>query len=90
MQFLNPWLPYDKKEHLKKRLFVDLVKAHPDLMTRGQGGAASEGSVKAPTQAIARSVVLPSSPVVPVYIRRMARKPAPRLAAALRPTFPAS
>ncbi|NPD32107.1 2-hydroxyacyl-CoA dehydratase [Eggerthellaceae bacterium zg-997] len=24
--FLNPWLPYDKKEHLKKRLFVELVQ----------------------------------------------------------------
>ncbi len=42
VQFLNPWLPYDKKDHLKKRLFTELVQAHPDLM--GQG-------VPAPTQA---------------------------------------
>ena len=40
--FLNPWLPYDKKEHLKKRLFIELVQAHPELM--GKDGAA-------PTQA---------------------------------------
>ena len=42
VQFLNPWLPYDKKDHLKKRLMVELVQAHPELM--GQG-------VAAPTQA---------------------------------------
>ena len=42
VQFLNPWLPYDKKEHLKKRLFVELVQAHPELMGEG---------VAAPTQA---------------------------------------
>ena len=41
-QFLNPWLPYDQKEHLKKRLMVELVEAHPELMGTGQ---------KAPTQA---------------------------------------
>ena len=29
-QFLNPWLPYDKKEHLKKRLMVELIEAHPE------------------------------------------------------------
>ena len=29
VQFLNPWLPYDKKDHLKKRLMVELVQAHP-------------------------------------------------------------
>ena len=39
--FMNPWLPYDKKEHLKKRLFVELVEAHPELMGKG---------VAAPTQ----------------------------------------
>ena len=33
-QFLNPWLPYDKKEHLKKRLFVELIEAHPELVRR--------------------------------------------------------
>ena len=40
--FLNPWLPYDQKEHLKKRLFVELVEEHPELMGAG---------VAAPTQA---------------------------------------
>ena len=40
-QFLNPWLPYDKKEHLKKRLMVELIEAHPELMGEG---------VAAPTQ----------------------------------------
>ena len=42
VQFLNPWLPYDKKDHLKKRLMVELVQAHPELMGEG---------VAAPTQA---------------------------------------
>ena len=37
-QFLNPWLPYDKKDHLKKRLMVELVQAHPELC--GEGVAA--------------------------------------------------
>ena len=41
-QFLNPWLPYDKKEHLKKRLFVELIQAHPELCGKG---------VAAPSQA---------------------------------------
>ena len=40
--FLNPWLPYDQKENLKKRLYVELVEAHPELMGAG---------VPAPTQA---------------------------------------
>ena len=30
--FLNPFLPYDKKERLKKRLYVELVQEHPELM----------------------------------------------------------
>ena len=42
VQFLNPWLPYDRKDLLKKRLYEDLVKAHPDLMGAG---------VPAPTRA---------------------------------------
>ena len=37
IRFLNPFLPYDKKDHLKKRLFVELVEAHPDLM--GKNGS---------------------------------------------------
>ena len=41
VKLLTPWVPYDQKEHLKKRLFVELVEAHPGLM----------GSGKAPTQA---------------------------------------
>ena len=40
--FLNPWLPYDQKENLKKRLYVELVEAHPELMGSG---------VPTPTQA---------------------------------------
>ena len=35
-EFLNPWLPYDQKDHLKKRLMVELVEAHPELMGSGQ------------------------------------------------------
>ncbi|MEE0845246.1 MAG: acyl-CoA dehydratase activase-related protein [Eggerthellaceae bacterium] len=35
VQYLNPWLPYDRKELLKKRLYEDLVKAHPELMGKG-------------------------------------------------------
>lgn len=41
VQFLNPFLPYDKKEPLKKRLFVELVENYPELMGR---------YAKAPTQ----------------------------------------
>ena len=33
--FLNPYLPYDKKEKLKKRLYVELVEKHPELMGKG-------------------------------------------------------
>ena len=29
-KFLNPWLPYDKKENLKRRLFAELVENFPD------------------------------------------------------------
>ena len=32
--FLNPFLPYDQKEKLKKRLYVELVENNPDLMGR--------------------------------------------------------
>ncbi|HIR01781.1 MAG TPA: CoA activase, partial [Candidatus Aveggerthella stercoripullorum] len=48
VQFLNPWLPYDRKELLKKRLYEDLVKAHPDLMGKG---------VPAPTRAEVEAAV---------------------------------
>lgn len=30
--FLNPFLPYDKKEHLKKRLFVELVENSREVL----------------------------------------------------------
>ena len=32
--FLNPFLPYDQKEHLKKRLYVELVENNRELMSR--------------------------------------------------------
>ncbi|NGM17871.1 CoA activase [Eggerthellaceae bacterium zg-893] len=47
--FLNPWLPYDQKEHLKKRLMVELVEAHPELM--GPAGAPSRADVAAAVDA---------------------------------------
>ena len=35
-RFVNPWLPYDQKEHLKKRLFVEMTKNHADAVcTKG-------------------------------------------------------
>ena len=49
VQFLNPWLPYDQKEHLKKRLFVELVEAHPELM--GAAGAPTQVEVDAAVEA---------------------------------------
>lgn len=30
--FMNPWLPYDQKDHLKKRLMVELVEQYPQFM----------------------------------------------------------
>lgn len=39
--FLNPFLPYDKKDHLKKRLYIELVENNTELMSRYS---------KAPTQ----------------------------------------
>ena len=30
--FMNPWLPYDQKDHLKKRLMVELVEKYPQFM----------------------------------------------------------
>ncbi len=49
VQFLNPWLPYDQKDHLKKRLFVELIEAHPELM--GEAGAPSQAEVDAAVEA---------------------------------------
>ena len=40
--FLNPFLPYDQKDHLKKRLYVELVENQAALMNR---------YTKAPSQA---------------------------------------
>jgi len=45
VQFLDPWLPYDKKELLKERLYVELVQAHPDLMTKGGAKAPTKQEV---------------------------------------------
>jgi len=49
MPFLNPWLPYDKKDHLKKRLhfeltdtFGDVVGKRAKLPTRSEIDAAVE------------------------------------------------
>lgn len=35
--FLNPFLPYDKKDHLKKRLYVELVENNAELVKSHQG-----------------------------------------------------
>ena len=32
--FLNPWLPYDQKDHLKKRLHVELCETYGDVVGR--------------------------------------------------------
>lgn len=40
-EFLNPYLPYDKEDKLKKRLYVELCEKHPELMGKYS---------KAPTQ----------------------------------------
>ncbi len=48
-QFLNPWLPYDQKEHLKKRLYVELIEAYPELM--GTAGAPTQAEVDAAVDA---------------------------------------
>ncbi len=49
VKLLTPWLPYDQKEHLKKRLFVELVEAHPELM--GTAGAPTQAEVDAAVDA---------------------------------------
>lgn len=33
--FLNPFVPYDKKDHLKVRLYHELIEEHPELMGEG-------------------------------------------------------
>ncbi|WP_165247950.1 2-hydroxyacyl-CoA dehydratase [Adlercreutzia sp. ZJ141] len=47
--FLNPWLPYDQKEHLKKRIYVELMEAHPELM--GASGVPTQEEVDAAVDA---------------------------------------
>ena len=32
--FLNPWLPYDQKDHLKKRLYVELCETFKEVVGR--------------------------------------------------------
>ncbi len=49
VQFLNPWLPYDRKENLKERLYIELVQAHPELM--GSKGAPSKAEISAAVDA---------------------------------------
>lgn len=44
IKFLNPWLPYDKKENLKERLFVELVEEYPELMG-GKAGLPSQEEI---------------------------------------------
>ena len=44
--FLNPFLPYDKKEHLKKRLYVELVKNNQNLM-EGKTGLPKQSEIDA-------------------------------------------
>ncbi|MCL1798936.1 MAG: 2-hydroxyacyl-CoA dehydratase [Eggerthellaceae bacterium] len=43
--FLNPFLPYDQKEHLKKRLFVELVENNRALMERHAKKAPSQKEI---------------------------------------------
>ncbi len=50
-KFLNPWLPYDKKDKLKERLYVelcensaDVVGKHADLPTRAEIDAAVDAA----------------------------------------------
>ncbi|WP_350454046.1 acyl-CoA dehydratase activase-related protein [Slackia heliotrinireducens] len=47
-KFLNPWLPYDKKDHLKKRLYVELFENFKDTTTK---------HAKAPTKAEVNAAV---------------------------------
>ncbi|MDD7368891.1 MAG: acyl-CoA dehydratase activase-related protein [Berryella intestinalis] len=43
-RFLNPWLPYDKKDHLKKRLYVEMVENFGDVVGK-KGGAPSQDEI---------------------------------------------
>ena len=48
--FLNPWLPYDQKEKLKDRLFVELYENFPDATCR-HASAPSRADVAAAVEA---------------------------------------
>lgn len=48
--FLNPWLPYDQKEHLKKRLYAELVQNNRALVEK-HGGAPSQADIDAAVEA---------------------------------------
>ncbi len=43
-RFLNPWLPYDKKDHLKKRLYIEMVENFGDVVGK-RGGAPSQAEI---------------------------------------------
>ena len=43
-KFLNPWLPYDKKDALKKRLYVELVENFRDATCR-KGAAPTQAEI---------------------------------------------
>ncbi len=47
---LTPWLPYDNKEHLKKRLFVELGKTYKDVVG-AKGAPLTQAEVDAAVEA---------------------------------------
>ena len=49
-QFLNPWLPYDKKENLKHRLYVELVENFHDATCK-HGAAPTREEINAAVDA---------------------------------------
>ena len=49
--FLNPFIPYDQKDHLKKRLYVELVEKHPELMKDRSGKLPSKKDIEAAVEA---------------------------------------
>ena len=51
VEFLNPFVPYDQKDHLKKRLYVELVEKHPELMKDVKGKLPSKKDIEAAVEA---------------------------------------
>ena len=51
VEFLNPFVPYDQKDHLKKRLYVELVEKHPELMKDAKGKVPSKKDIEAAVEA---------------------------------------